>query len=81
MQDGEKKKGGDKTLVWWGSKRVKDGREGRRDIERKARGTHPHAGVLTTKCWMNCLPSALTIANKGQRKRGGREEEEEEVGG
>lgn len=26
--------------------------------------------MLTTKCWMTCLPSALTIANEGQRKRG-----------
>lgn len=37
---------------------------------RGTRGTHPSTGVLTTHRWMNRLPSALTVANKGQRERG-----------
>lgn len=39
-------------------------------MEGKEGGARPHTGVLATECWMNCLPSALTIANKGQRRGG-----------
>lgn len=39
--------------------------------EDKRKRTRPCAGVLTTYRWMNRMPSALTVANKGQRKRGG----------
>lgn len=38
---------------------------------RRRKETHLFAGVLAPHGWMNRLPSALTVANKGQRKRGG----------
>ena len=67
QQDGEKRKGGDNSQA---GKTVKDGREEGREEEEDKKNTPPRR-CAGTKCWMNRLPSALTIANKGQRKRGG----------
>lgn len=52
--------------------RGREEKERRRDGggEGKEGGARPHTGVLAAKCWMDCLPSALTAANKGQSKGG-----------
>lgn len=56
---------------WQENERWEGGRTDGLEEEDERKGTHPYAGVLTTHCWMNRMPSALTVANKGQRQRGG----------